>query len=146
MQRFRWWDENIHESVIVYDPCNIYGGTKLGRGCKVGAQTEISGAVIGNYVTIGAMCFIPKGVEVRDSAWIGPRVTFCNDRLPPSCEEKWESVVVESGAVIGAGTIVLPGVVIGERSVIGAGSVVTKSVPAEEVWAGNPAKFIRRLI
>ena len=45
---------------------------------------------------------------------------------------------------IGSGAIVLPGVTIGDNSVIGAGSVVTKDVPADCVYGGNPAKFIKK--
>jgi acetyltransferase-like isoleucine patch superfamily enzyme len=54
-------------------------------------------------------------------------------------------VVIRDGAFIGAHTIVLKGVTIGERSVVGAGSVVTKDIPDGEIWAGNPARFIRKL-
>ena len=46
---------------------------------------------------------------------------------------------------IGAHSIILKGVTIGARSIVGAGSVVTKDIPADEVWAGNPAKCIRKL-
>lgn len=46
---------------------------------------------------------------------------------------------------IGAKCIILKGVTIGENSVIGAGSVVTKNVPANQIWAGNPAKFIKNV-
>ena len=54
-------------------------------------------------------------------------------------------VIIKDGAFIGADGIILKGVTIGKKSVIGAGSVVTKSVPDGEIWAGNPAKFIRKL-
>lgn len=54
-------------------------------------------------------------------------------------------VKICKGAFIGAHTIILKGVIIGEKAIVGAGSVVTKSVPAEEVWAGNPAHFIRKV-
>ena len=54
-------------------------------------------------------------------------------------------VVIKEGAFVGAQTIILKGVTIGKEAVIGAGSVVTKSVPAGEIWAGNPAKFIRSI-
>ena len=55
-------------------------------------------------------------------------------------------VIIGDNVFIGAHTIILKGVTIGENSIIGAGSVVTKSVPAGEIWAGNPAKFIKKAI
>ena len=55
------------------------------------------------------------------------------------------SIVIEDGAWIGAGAIILPNVVVGARSVVGAGSVVTRSVPPGCVVAGNPARLLRRL-
>lgn len=54
-------------------------------------------------------------------------------------------VTIEHDAFIGARCIILKGVTIGENSIVGAGSVVTKSIPANEIWAGNPAKFIRKI-
>lgn len=54
-------------------------------------------------------------------------------------------VVIEENAFIGAHSILLKGVHIGKNSIIGAGSVVTKPVPANQIWAGNPAKFIKNI-
>ena len=54
------------------------------------------------------------------------------------------SINVEDDVFIGANSIILKGVSIGKRSIIGAGSIVTKNVPNDEIWAGNPAKFIRK--
>ena len=58
---------------------------------------------------------------------------------------KCAPVVIENNVFIGAHCIILKGVSIGENSIIGAGSVVTKNVPANQIWAGNPAKFIRKI-
>lgn len=58
---------------------------------------------------------------------------------------KHATVVIKDGAFIGAHTIVLKGVTIGERSIVGAGSVVSRSIPDYEIWAGNPAKFIKKV-
>ena len=54
-------------------------------------------------------------------------------------------VVIEDGVFIGAHTTILKGVTIGEDTIVGACSVVTKSIPKNEIWGGNPAKFIRKL-
>ena len=56
-----------------------------------------------------------------------------------------KSVIIEDGAFIGSGTIVLKGTHIGSRSIIGAGSVVCGEIPAFEVWAGAPARFIKKI-
>lgn len=56
-----------------------------------------------------------------------------------------QKVKICKGVFIGAHSIVLKGVVIGENSIIGAGSVVSKSIPSNQIWAGNPAKFIRSI-
>ncbi len=53
-------------------------------------------------------------------------------------------IIIEDDVFIGANSIILKGITIGARSIIGAGSVVTKNIPCDEIWAGNPAKFIRR--
>ena len=53
------------------------------------------------------------------------------------------SVIIEEGVFIGTKTIVTKPITIGKRAVVGAGSVVTKNIPENEIWAGNPARFIR---
>lgn len=54
-------------------------------------------------------------------------------------------ILIGDNSFIGAHSIILKGVSIGERSIIGAGSVVTKSIPSDEIWGGNPAKFIKKI-
>ncbi|MGC3976985.1 MAG: DapH/DapD/GlmU-related protein [Paludibacteraceae bacterium] len=55
-----------------------------------------------------------------------------------------QRTVVKKNASIGAASVILGGVTIGENAMIGAGSVVTKDIPANELWVGNPAKFVRK--
>jgi acetyltransferase-like isoleucine patch superfamily enzyme len=66
-------------------------------------------------------------------------VTFSNDKYPPSSQKEWGLILIKKGAVLGMGSIILPGVTVGEGALIGAGSVVTKNVPAGETVYGNPA-------
>lgn len=54
-------------------------------------------------------------------------------------------LVFINGAFIGGHSIILKGSHIGENSVIGAGSVVAGNIPANEIWAGNPARFIKKI-
>lgn len=60
-------------------------------------------------------------------------------------QRKSAPVVIMDHAFIGAHCIILKGVTIGKNAIVGAGSVVTKSIPDNEIWAGNPAKFIRKV-
>ena len=68
------------------------------------------------------------------------------DRLNGDCNIKSKSVVIGSNVFIGGHCIILKGVTIGDGAVIGAGSVVTKDIPAGEIWAGNPAKYVKKII
>jgi acetyltransferase-like isoleucine patch superfamily enzyme len=58
---------------------------------------------------------------------------------------KASPIIIGDDVFIGANSIILKGVTIGSRSIIGAGSVVATEVPPDEVWAGNPARFLKRL-
>lgn len=92
---------------------------------------------IGNYVKVGG----------------GTRI-FDTDHHPVDWQERREpgnglkakhaSIVIEDDVFIGAGCYIMKGVTIGARSVVAAGSIVTKSIPQNEVWGGNPARFIKK--
>jgi UDP-3-O-[3-hydroxymyristoyl] glucosamine N-acyltransferase len=126
--------------VKIWGNCNVYDSADIGEGTQVGAFSEIGeNVVIGKNVRIGAMCFIPEGVTIEDGAWIGPRVTFSNDMYPPSSREHWLPTLVKSGARIGAGACIRPGVVLERGVLIGMGAVVTRNVTGG-TWVGVPAK------
>lgn len=126
---------------------NIWGNVQIGEGTKIAAFVEIGdGVVIGKNCKIQAFAFIPPGVTIGDEVFIGPHVTFCNDKYPSATKTDFvpEKTFVEDGAKIGAGSVILPGVRIGANALIGAGSVVTKNIPANTKWCGNPAIDMKR--
>jgi acetyltransferase-like isoleucine patch superfamily enzyme len=120
---------------------NISPYALIGKDCVIHSHVWI-----GEYVEIGDRCkvqafsFIPTGVIIGHDCFIAPRVTFTNDKKPPSGRKKWLVTKVGNGVSIGAGAVILPGLVIGDNAVIGAGAVVTKDVPAGVTVVGNPAK------
>ncbi len=133
---------------------NLYG-CSVGDNTKLGAFVEIQkGAAIGKNCKISSHTFICEGVAVQDNVFIGHNVTFINDKYPRATradgslqtEEDWSVVptLVESGASIGSSVSILCGVTIGAGAMVGAGSVVTKDIPPGEIWAGNPARFVRK--
>jgi acetyltransferase-like isoleucine patch superfamily enzyme len=134
---------------------NAYG-CKIGDRTKVGTFVEIQkGATIGADCKISSHTFICEGVHIADRVFIGHNVTFINDKAPRAAnadgsmqtEADWKVVEthIEEGASVGSSATILCGVRVGAGAMVGAGSVVTKSVPAGEVWAGNPARFLRKV-
>lgn len=132
------------DSTVIWEPTNVYETAKIGANCSVGMFSEIGHHVcIGDNTRVGMGTFICEGVSIGDDCFIGPRVCFTNDKYPPNTKDNWQRTYVKNGASIGANCTILPNVVIGENATVGAGSVVTKDIPANEVWCGNPAKFLR---
>lgn len=134
---------------------NLYG-CEIGDETKIGAFVEIQkNTRVGRRCKISSHAFICEGVEIEDNVFVGHSVTFINDSFPrattPSgelqTEADWkvEPTKVCKGASIGSGSTILSNVTIGENAIVGAGSVVTKDVPANAIFAGNPAKFLRFL-
>lgn len=124
----------------------ILAGARIGADCNVCAQTLIEGdVVVGDRVTIKSGVQIWDGTRVENDVFIGPNVTFTNDRYPRSKEypKQFSGITIKHNASIGANATLLPGITVGEYALIGAGAVVTEDVPPYAVVVGNPAKIIR---
>ena len=136
----------VPDSSRVWQYCVVLPGAVIGEECNICSHCFIENDVrIGNRVTIKSGVQLWDGARIEDDVFIGPNVSFTNDRYPRSKQypERFEQTLVRRGASIGAGAVILCGIEIGEGAMIGAGSVVTKSVPAGELWVGNPARFVR---
>jgi acetyltransferase-like isoleucine patch superfamily enzyme len=81
---------------------------------------------------------------VVDDVFIGPNVTFTNDKYPRAFSHEWKivSTFIRKGVGIGAGSMIICGIELGIYALIGAGSVVTTDIPAYALIYGNPAKFV----
>lgn len=140
-------DKVTINSAPMANPIGGQGWTILvaqkGAKITIGDGSGISNCAIfaAKGVTIGRQVMIGAGVKIYDTDFHPVDFTARMENKPP----KKAAVTIENGAFIGAHSIILKGVTIGEKSVIGAGSVVTGNVPANEIWAGNPARFIRKI-
>jgi len=126
----------------IWQFCVVLEGAVIGSGSNICSHCLVEGgSVIGDSVTVKCGVQIWDGVVLEDSVFVGPNVTFTNDRHPRSKPEKWslEKTVVRQGASIGANATILPGLEIGHGAMVAAGSVVIHNVPANCLVAGNPA-------
>ncbi|HUO74163.1 MAG TPA: acyltransferase [Solirubrobacteraceae bacterium] len=137
--------ETIGAGTRIWAFAHVRPGARIGSGCNICDHTYIEdGVVIGDRVTIKSGVYLWEGIEVEDDVFIGPQATFTNDRFPRSRQPfTLETTRIRRGATIGAGAVVLPGVVIGERAMVGAGAVVTRDVPDRMLVVGNPARVMR---
>lgn len=141
------------DDVHVASFTNLYGCT-IGAGSRVGPFVEIQrGASIGARCKIQSHSFICEGVEIEDEVFVGHGVLFCNDKIPRATTadgrmqtaDDWALLrtVVERGASLGSGSVILGGVRIGRGAVVGAGAVVTSDVAVGATVAGVPARLLR---
>ncbi len=118
---------------------------KIGENCNICAHCFIENdVIIGENVTLKCGVYIWDGIEIGNDVFIGPAVTFTNDKHPKSkvYPQEFLKTKIEDNVSIGANATILPGITLGKGCVIGAGSVVTKSVPPYTTVVGNPAREI----
>ena len=148
-------DVVLGAGVEIHGFVNLYG-CRIGDGTRLGAFVEVQkNAVIGARCKISSHTFICEGVHIEDNVFIGHGVMFTNVSYPRAAtaggelqtEADWsvEETRIKRGASVGSGSVILCGHTVGEGAIVGAGSVVTKDVPAGEVWAGNPARFLKQV-
>lgn len=118
----------------------------IGNNVSIGSHSVLEHHVeIGDNVRIHSNAFIPEYSILEENCWIGPGVILTNARYPRSqdVKETLKGPRIQIGAKIGAGALLLPGVVIGQNALVGAGAVVVADVPDGAVVVGNPAQVIK---
>jgi acetyltransferase-like isoleucine patch superfamily enzyme len=137
------------KDVTVVEPVNIYGCT-IGEESFVGPFVEIQrGVVIGKRCRIQSHAFICELVEIGDDCFISHGAMFINDLFAVGGPAKgrrdlWRSSRIGNQVSIGTNATILP-VSIVDQVVVGAGAVVTKDLLEPGIYAGNPARLLRRL-
>jgi UDP-2-acetamido-3-amino-2,3-dideoxy-glucuronate N-acetyltransferase len=140
--------QNIGEDTHIWQFAVVLKDAVIGKECNVNCHTFIENNVkIGDRVTVKSGIYIWDGISIADDVFLGPNVTFVNDKYPRSKQypESFQNTTIEKSVSIGANATILGGIQIGEYALVGAGSVVTKSVPAFSLVMGNPARVVGKV-
>lgn len=146
----------------VWQFASVIRWARLGQDCSVATCSIVDGARLGHRVIVSHGAFIDPGILIGDDVFVGPGVKLCNDAWPrvdktgfdvaALIDGSFVTTRIENGASLGAGVIVLPGIVIGSCAMIAAGAVVDKDVPAGALYKRNgemvpidQAKVVRRM-
>ena len=136
------------KDVTLVQPVNLYGCT-IGGGSFVGPFVEIQkGVNIGKRCRIQSHSFICELVTIGDDCFISHGAMFVNDLFsaggPAENPELWRSTKLGNRVSVGTNATILP-VTICDHVVIGAGTVVTRDITVSGIYAGNPARLLRRI-
>jgi UDP-2-acetamido-3-amino-2,3-dideoxy-glucuronate N-acetyltransferase len=144
-------EQGICETTAVGTGTQVWAFAHVLPGARLGADSNVcdhvfieNDVIVGDRVTIKCGVQLWDGVRLGDDVFVGPNVTFTNDRFPRSkaYPEEFPKTVVQNGASLGANCTILPGVTIGRNAMIGAGAVVTRDVPPNAIVVGNPGRIV----
>jgi len=128
----------------IWAGAHVLSGAVIGCNCNLCDHTFIEdGVTLGDRVTVKCGVYIWHGTTIDDDVFIGPSVTFTNDKFPRSKQypDQYAKTHIGTGASVGGNATLLP-VTIGAHAMVGAGAVVTKDVPPYAIVVGNPARIV----
>lgn len=157
----------VKDSIIgarsrVWQFASVIRDAHVGEDCSIASCAIVDGADLGDRSIVSHGAFIDPGIVIGCDVFIGPGVKLCNDAWPRTDKTGFDIAAlithefvttrIEDGASLGAGVIVLPGIVIGKDAMIAAGAVVDKNVPALHLYKRNgamvpidPARTMQRM-
>ncbi len=136
--------KNIGDNARIWQFVVVLPEAKIGVDANICSHCLVENdVIIGDRVTVKSGVQLWDGLRIGDDVFIGPNVSFTNDRFPRSRQrpDTFLETNIQNGASIGAGAVILPGITIGSRAMVAAGAVVTRSVPANAIVVGNPARI-----
>lgn len=139
----------LGEKVLVADLSTIREAVTVGDFTIIGRGVAIENAcTIGRYCKLETNVYITAYSTLEDRVFVAPGALTSNDNYIGRTEERFKhfkGVTVRRGGRIGVGAVVLPGRSIGEDTVIAAGAVLTKDAEDRIIYAGVPARELRRV-
>ncbi len=137
----------ISDGVFIGDMASIREDVSIGEETIIGKGVSVENrTIIGRRVKIETEAYVTAISTIEDYVFIAPQVTFTNDNFLGRTQERFEKFTgptIKKGARIGAGAVLLPGVIVGEDTLVAAGSVITKNLNPKKIYAGVPAKYFR---
>jgi len=133
----------IGDGTRIWAFCNVLEGATIGKDCNICDRCFVENAVvIGDRVTVKCGVSLYDGLSLEDDVFVGPDVSFANDPRPRAGVHlaSHPPTTVRTGASLGAGAVILPGVTIGRYAMVGAASLVTRDVADHALVYGNPAR------
>lgn len=141
------FNTSFHETIVVRKNSRIYNST-VGRYTYICRNALIQNTVIGSFCSISEGCNIGLPSHPIDMVSTSPVFLAGGNYLKKNFSnfeyEESKKTYIGSDVWIGANVLIRDGLTIGDGAVIGMGSVVTHDIPPYEVWAGNPARFIKK--
>ena len=137
----------IDAKVLMADLCTVRENVSIGRGTIVRRGVTIENfCSVGRSCKLESECYLCAYSTLEDRVFVAPGVVTSNDNYVGRTAERFKhfkGVTVRKGGRIGAGSVILPGIVIGEDGLVAAGSVVTRDVPPRTIVLGQPARTWR---